>query len=99
MILREPTRKGDKVKVTFVLPDDDEPGDVFVAGDFNLWNPGATRLKRRGHIRSASLTLSTGRRYAFRYYRDGRWFNDDRADGYEPNGYGHNNCILDLTGV
>ena len=99
MIVREPTKKGDKVKVTFLLPDDDEPGNVFVAGDFNSWNPGATMLRRREEIRSASLTLSTGRRYAFRYYRNGRWFNDDHADSYESNAYGERNCILDLTEV
>jgi hypothetical protein len=96
MILREPTKKGDKVKVTFVLPDDDDPGDIFVAGDFNAWNPGATLLRRRGDIRSASLTLSAGRRYAFRYYREGRWFNDENANGYEPGEYGQN-CIVDLS--
>lgn len=54
-------------------------------------------LRRREEVRSASLTLSTGRRYAFRYYRDGRWFNDDHADSYESNAYGERNCILDLT--
>jgi hypothetical protein len=99
MIVREPTRKGEQVKVTFVLPDDNEPGDVFVAGDFNSWNPGATMLRRRGGVRSASLMLNAGRRYAFRYYRDGRWFDDDRADAYQPNEYGEKNCILDLTGM
>jgi hypothetical protein len=34
------------VKVTFVLPGGDEGGDIFVAGDFNSWNPGATMLRR-----------------------------------------------------
>lgn len=97
MILREPSRKGDKAKVTFVLPDDGNPEEVFVAGDFNSWNPGATLLRRRGEVRSASLTLSTGRRYAFRYYRGGRWFNDEDADDYETNDYKEKNCILDLT--
>jgi hypothetical protein len=96
MIVREPTRKGDKAKVTFVLPND-SPGDVFVAGDFNAWNPGATLLRRRGEVRSASLTLSTGKRYAFRYYGDGRWFNDEKADDYEDNDYGETNGIVDLT--
>lgn len=96
MIVREPTRKGDKAKITFVLPND-SPGDVFVAGDFNAWNPGATLLRRRGEVRSASLTLSTGKRYAFRYYGDGRWFNDEKADDYERNDYGETNGIVDLT--
>lgn len=97
MILLEPTRKGDKVKVTFALPVDEEEGDIFVAGDFNAWNPGATRLRRQGSMRRASLTLSAGRRYAFRYYRNGHWFNDDGADGYEINEYGQRNGIVDLT--
>lgn len=52
LIVREPTKNGDKVKVTFVLPADDEPGNAFVAGDFNSWNPGATMLRRRDDIRS-----------------------------------------------
>jgi hypothetical protein len=97
MIVREPTKRGDKVKVTFVLPEDDWPGDVFVAGDFNSWNPGETLLKPRGDVRSASLVLTSGRRYAFRYYRNGQWFDDDKADDYEPNEYGERNSIIDLT--
>ena len=107
MILREPTRRGDQVKVTFVLTDDeiaaaswaggDEDADVFVAGDFNSWNPGATLLRRRKQTRRASLTLAAGRRYAFRYYRQGHWFNDQDADGYERTEYGEKNCVLDLT--
>jgi hypothetical protein len=107
MIVRERTRRGDQVKVTFVLTDDelaaaeregdDEDADVFVTGDFNLWNPGATLLRRRKQTRRASLTLAAGRRYAFRYYRQGHWFDDQDADGYERNGYGERNCVLDLS--
>ena len=96
MIIREPTRKGDKVKVTFVLSND-SPGDVFVAGDFNAWNPGATLLRRRGEVRNASLTLTAGKRYAFRYYGNGGWFNEEKADDYEHNDYGETNGIVDLT--
>ena len=33
MITKEPTRRGDKVKVTFVIPDSDGGGHVFVAGE------------------------------------------------------------------
>jgi hypothetical protein len=62
------------------------------------WNPGANLLRRRDNVRSASLTLSAGRRYAFRYDRDGRWFNDQDADDYEMNDSGEKNCIIDLTG-
>lgn len=95
MIRREPTKKSDKVKVTFVLPDHE--GDVFVAGDFNAWSVGRTPLRRRGGVWMASLTLAD-RRYAFRYYQRGQWFNDEDADGYEWNEFGDKNAILDLTG-
>ncbi|MDQ3943825.1 MAG: isoamylase early set domain-containing protein [Actinomycetota bacterium] len=97
MIFREPTKRGDKVKLTFVLPSDDDPAEIFVVGDFNAWNVGATKLRRRDGMRSASVTLTTGRQYAFRYYRNGHWFNDDHADAYRRNEYGQQNCIIDLS--
>ena len=96
MIHRQPTKRGDQVKVTFEVPDEAQP--VYVVGDFNAWNPGATLLRPKNGCRTASLTLAAGRRYAFRYLRaDGGWFNDDKADGYEPNQYGEENSVLDLT--
>jgi hypothetical protein len=97
MIRKEPTRRGDKVKVTFILPDDGSSSDVFVAGDFNAWSPGATPLRRKDGHRTASVMLVAGRRYAFRYYQGGRWFTDEDADGYAPNEFGEQNGILDLT--
>lgn len=40
-------------------------------------------------MRTATLTLPAGNRYAFRYLADGgRWFNDEDADGYRDNGFG-----------
>jgi 1,4-alpha-glucan branching enzyme len=96
MIRCEPA-KGDKVKVTFVLPAA-AADKVAVAGDFNDWNPDETTLRKRGDIRSASVTLPAGRRYAFRYRTaDGRWFNDESAHAYEWNEYGEENSIIDLT--
>lgn len=96
MIVREVTKRGDKVKVTFILPAAEWTGDVFVAGDFNSWNAGATRLRRRDSNLEATVVLCAGRRYAFRYYSGGRWFNDDAADAHEPNAFGESNSVLDL---
>jgi 1,4-alpha-glucan branching enzyme len=97
MIRCEPS-KGDKVKVTFVLPADEPATKVTVAGDFNDWDPSALSLRKRGETRTASLTLDHGRRYAFRYRAaDGSWFNDPGAHAYETNEYGDDNSIIDLT--
>ncbi len=96
MIRKRKVNAGSHVKVTFFLPENHRPGNVSVVGDFNDWAPKATRLVRRANrTRSATVTLESGRRYAFRYLADdGHWFNDNQADGWEPSGYGSDNCLL-----
>lgn len=97
MITRE-AKRGGKVKVTFELPEGSADGPVSVVGDFNDWTPGATPMQRKGGARRASVTLGGGRRYVFRYLsEDGGWFNDDGADGYEPNPFGEMNGVVDLA--
>jgi len=95
MIRRQPTKRGDQVKITFELPE--SVGDACVVGDFNRWSIGATPLKPRGDVRIASLTLATGKRYAFRYVADGVWFNDIDADDWIANDFGETDAIIDLT--
>jgi 1,4-alpha-glucan branching enzyme len=100
MIDRERVKGGDEVKVTFTLPMAGADGPAAVVGDFNDWDPTATPLRRRRDHLSATVSLGSGRRYAFRYLaEDGRWFNDDRADDYQPNAYGGSDSVLDLTAV
>lgn len=97
VIRREPTKRGDMVRVTFELPV--EVGDVSVVGDFNSWNVGETPLKPRAgsEVRSASMMLAAGRRYAFRYYADGQWFNEPDADDEVPNPHSGTDSVLDLS--
>lgn len=97
MIRCDTAKSGGKVKVTFVLPTE-IGGPASVVGDFNDWDPSATRLRKRGDTLTASTTVEAGRRYAFRYLlKDGRWLNDDAAHAYEPGQFGEENSILDLT--
>ena len=87
-----------QVRVKFVLPASEPQGRLAVAGDFNNWDPTATRFRKQGDERVAAVTVDAGRRYAFRYVADGeRWFNDGEADAYEPNEFGEMNCVIDLT--
>lgn len=93
-------KKGtEQVRATFVVPSDHLYGHVVaVVGDFNDWDPTAAPMRQEGDGRTATVTLQAGRRYGFRYLcDDGAWFNDEAADAYEPNGFGGDNSILDLT--
>ncbi len=85
-----------EVKVTFVLPGDQPHEKISVVGDFNNWDPGANKLKKRSNnTYSTVVTLKKGKSYAFRYYAsDGIWFNDDAADDYVHNEHGSVNCVV-----
>lgn len=96
MIRKKPVPNNGHVKVTFVLPADHPYGKVSVVGDFNGWDPTAQPFIRRSNkTYSTSAVLELGRRYVFRYFcEDGIWVNDTEADGYEPSGFGGDNCVL-----
>ncbi|MFF5446265.1 isoamylase early set domain-containing protein [Streptomyces sp. NPDC012888] len=72
-------------EVTFVLPADFPPGPVSVVGDFNGWTPGTHQLKAgKNGLRAATVSLETGRAYAFRYLASGdHWFDDEHADTHD----------------
>jgi len=97
MIKKVNKRSSDRVKVTFVLPEDHPyEGDISVVGDFNDWTPGEHRLVRRSNQTfSTNVLLPEDGRYAFRYYSEEEgWIDDDEADDYEPNAFGSTNCIV-----
>ena len=95
-MIKKTADKNDKVKVTFSLPYSEGQTPVSVVGDFNEWNQTSHKLtKRNNGTCSVSVVLEPGQRYRFRYYsEDGRWFNDEAADGYEASEHASENCIL-----
>jgi 1,4-alpha-glucan branching enzyme len=100
MITRRKTRDTETVSITFSANQTDpSTGAVSVVGDFNGWDPAANPLlSRAGGPPKATVRLRAGQVYRFRYVTDGgHWFDDERAHGYEPNGFGGNNCLLDLA--
>ena len=96
---RRGRHKGD-IRVTFSIPVSWLDRHVAVVGDFNGWDPTATPMKKRGDVRTVTVTLQAGRRYRFRYLDVlGRWHDDPAADDVEPGGVGSTDCIIDLTEV
>lgn len=97
MIKKVNKRSSDRVKVTFVLPEDHPyEDDISVVGDFNEWTPGEHRFVRRSNqTYSTNVLLPEAERFAFRYYseEDG-WINEEEADDFEPNAFGTTNCVV-----
>jgi 1,4-alpha-glucan branching enzyme len=86
MIRRQ--KKGDQVRLSFILPNSIDLGAVSVVGDFNNWTPGAHPLvKRSNGTRSVVVSVPSGNEYRFRYLGEGGvWFDDEDADERDHHG-------------
>lgn len=86
-----------KVFVRLVLL---QPGaqSVSVAGDFNGWNPGQTKLERsEGGVWTATIPLKPGR-YQYMFVIDGKqWIADPLAGEASGDGFGSENAVLDVS--
>lgn len=86
-----------KVFVRLVLL---QPGaqSVAVAGDFNGWNPGETKLERsEGGMWTATIPLKPGR-YQYMFVIDGKqWIADPLAGEASGDGFGSENAVLDVS--
>ena len=77
-----------------------QPGaqSVAVAGDFNGWNPGQTKLERsEGGMWTATIPLKPGR-YQYMFVIDGKqWIADPLAGEASGDGFGAENAVLDVS--
>ena len=83
------------VPIKFGLPAI-EAQSVALCGEFNDWAPDANFLDRDADGSwSVSVDLEPGRSYRYRYLIDGlHWENDWSPDGYVPNDYGSQDCVV-----
>ena len=86
-----------KVYVRLVLLQPDARS-VSVAGDFNGWNPGQTKLERsEGGMWTATIALKPGR-YQYMFVIDGKqWVADPLAEEGAGDGVGAQNAVLDVA--
>ncbi|MFO7653503.1 MAG: alpha-amylase family glycosyl hydrolase [Candidatus Krumholzibacteriia bacterium] len=69
--------------------------DVFLAGTFNDWNPGHTRMSDpdRDGTYTATLLLSPGT-YQYKFVVDGQWHPDPNNPAGADDGFGGQNSVL-----
>ncbi|MCS6283905.1 MAG: isoamylase early set domain-containing protein [Nitrospira sp.] len=95
--IASPANPEPKVFVRLVLL---QPGaqSVSVAGDFNGWNPGQTKLERsEGGVWTATIPLKPGR-YQYMFVIDGKqWIADPLAGEASGDGFGSENAVLDVS--
>ncbi|MBC3538065.1 hypothetical protein ACFSC6_01040 [Rufibacter sediminis] len=78
---------------TFRLKNHAKAKDVFLAGDFNNWDPNALRMKREGNDWVFSVHLPVGKN-RYKFYVDGNWIIDPGNKLWEQNEYGTGNSII-----
>ena len=90
-----------KADVTFTVDPQVGAQTAAVCGEWNDWSADADVMHRdaAGGF-SVTVSLDVGRAYRFRYLLDGhRWDNDWSADAYQPNGFGADDSVADLTAL
>lgn len=89
-VAAKPARK----RVVFTLAAD-AGSDVFVAGEFNGWDPTAKRLvdKDGSGVYSAAVTLAPGE-YEYKFVINGIWCVDPNCREWRQNSLGTLNSVL-----
>lgn len=77
----------------FVYPN--TGAEVFVAGDFNQWNPRTHRLTKREGMFQRRLKLSPGA-HEYKFIVDGEWQTDPAAQEQRPNEFGSLNSVIHI---
>jgi cyclomaltodextrinase / maltogenic alpha-amylase / neopullulanase len=85
-----------RAKVTFAHRPARAESAVFLAGEFNGWNPNVARMERMGDgFCRATLELSDGR-YEYKFVVDGKWIADPDNPEKVPDGHDGFNSVLVL---
>ncbi|SHH45807.1 glucodextranase DOMON-like domain-containing protein [Thermosipho atlanticus] len=83
-------------KVVFTFKEALDAKVVYLAGNFNNWNPTELAMKKEGNLWKITLELKPGT-YQYKYVIEGtNWKEDPEAPGYVDDGFGGYNGIFSL---
>lgn len=85
-------KKATTKNVTFTVHADKGKA-VYVAGEFNKWNPTAKKMAFKAGVYSAKLKLAPGD-YQYKFVIDGTWCADPENANAVPNDQGTYNSVI-----
>lgn len=86
------TKKSATKSVTFTVHADKGKA-VYVAGEFNKWDPTAKKMTFKAGVYSATLKLAAGT-YQYKFVIDGTWCADPENTNSIPNDQGTFNSVI-----
>ena len=78
---------------TFRLKGFSNSKKIYLAGDFNDWNPSNLEMIREGNEWIARVHLSPGK-HLYKFVVDGKWIIDPDNTSWEQNEFGTGNSVL-----
>jgi 1,4-alpha-glucan branching enzyme len=88
--------KAAKKRVVFVFRAPESAHEVKVCGSFSNWEQGAMIMdKGRGGEWKAQVSLEPGE-YEYKFWADGVWYNDPKADRQTSNIWGSENSVKEV---
>ena len=98
----KPTKRGPNFTpdgVVFNFKPEGKPAKIFLAGNFNSWNPSDPKflLTQAGTdgLWTITVKLSPGS-YQYKFVADGKWIKDPSSPGSAPDGFGGQNGQFDV---
>lgn len=90
----KPAPKATTKAVTFTVHADKGKA-VYVAGEFNNWDPTAKKMAFKAGVYSATIRLAPGT-YEYKYVIDGTWCADPENANAVPNDQGTFNSVIEV---
>ena len=90
---KKPVAKKPATKTVTFTVHADKGKAVYLAGEFNQWNPTAKKMAFKGGVYTAQIKLAAGS-YQYKFVIDGTWCADPENVNSVPNDQGTFNSVI-----
>ena len=93
---KKPVAKKATTKSVTLTVHADKGKAVYLAGEFNGWDPTAKKMAFKAGVYTATLKLEAGKSYQYKFVIDGTWCADPQNTNAVPNDQGTFNSVIDV---